>query len=110
MGSPQWFPAGFLLLHEVPGSNAGSVIRIYHKVFPFCARPGLPATTWDGRIFAFHGDVFRNQISMVNWEEGFYFALVEPVSVSTVENIDQAFCGDLPTELFGSYEAGDAGT
>ena len=110
MGSSQGLPAGFLLLHESPGNNAGRVIRMYHKVFPFCARPGLPATQWDGRSFAFHGDVVRNQISMIDWKEDYFASLVETVAVPTAEYIDQAFSVDIRLEHFGPYDAGAAGT
>ena len=47
---------------------------------------------------------------MVDWEEDYYFSLVATVAVPTVENIDQAFGGDLNIEHFGPYEVGAAGT
>ena len=56
-GSSQGLPSGFLLLHEAPELNSGSIIRMYHKVFPFCARLGLPTTAWDEGSFTFHGNV-----------------------------------------------------
>jgi hypothetical protein len=103
--SSQGLPSGFLLLHEAPEQDSGSIIRMYHKVFSFSARLGLPATAWDGRSFAFHGDVVRNQISTVNWGERYYFALLEPIFVPTVATIDQALASDCTIEHFGPLTA-----
>ena len=109
MGSSQGMPSGFLLLHESPNS-AGRIIRMYHNVFPFCARLGLPVTQWDGRSFGFHGDVIRGQIAMVEWHKDYFCALADTVAVPTAEYIDQAFAADIHLEHFDHYETGAAGT
>ena len=106
-------PNAFLLLHPDDSANPATGhghISCYHGLSQFPQRLGVPATQWDARAFAFHGDFIHDTIQTVEWPaQGFHLTNAIRVA-SVVVAIDQFFTANINTETLGPFNAGNADT
>ena len=103
-GQTQDVPSAFLL------QLADGKLHIFLQLAKFEARMGLPATPWDGQLFAQKGDLFHNQAQLVTWDTSHFHQIAAPLQVNTAAAIDNAFAGDPAATTLGPHAPGDADT
>jgi hypothetical protein len=103
-GQTQNVPSAFLL------QLADGKLHIFIQLAKFEARMGLPATPWDGQLFAQKGDLFHNQSQLVTWDTTHFHQIAAPLRVNTAAAIDNAFAGDPAAATLGPHADADPDT
>ena len=103
-GQTQNVPSAFLL------QLADGKLHIFLQLAKFETRMGLPATQWDGLLFAQKGELFHNQAQLVTWDASYFRQIAAPLLVNTAAAIDNAFAGDPAALHLGPHANGDADT
>jgi hypothetical protein len=103
-GQTQNVPSAFLL--QLADGN----LHIFLQLAKFEARMGLPATPWDGQLFAQKGELFHNQSQLVMWDTSLFHQAAAPLLVGTPAAIDNAFAGDGTASNLGPHAPGDPDT
>ena len=92
-----------LLLHD-------GFIHCYLQPTQFRRRIGLPATSWDNRMFVTKGNLHNNQPITANWSSEYFHQVPAQILSPTVVTIQTAFAADPLQLMMGPYGQGDQGT
>ena len=92
------------------GLFSGGVLHPYVCPVRVDRALGAPASTLDGKLYAFDNDLHRNQGSTVEITNGYFNLVPNTVLVSTVPNILTELAADPTLETLGPYANGDANT
>jgi len=81
------------------------------QVDRFHAHLGLPPSpSWDDKLFAQKGELFRNQAVLVEWKSYYFHQLNQQVLVPVPATIDTTFANQPDVDLCRPYIQGEAGT
>jgi hypothetical protein len=99
----QRVPTAFLLLHD-------GRLHVYLQVDKYHPSLGMLPSSWDDKMFAQKGELYRNQAILVEWKSDYFHQLNQQVLVPAPATIDATIAGQPDLELLGPYAQGEAGT